>query len=96
MTAVTLQEAKDHLRVLEDDEDALITSLLEAAEGHVAKYLGDDLPEVMPAPIKAAVLLLVGDLFENRERQAVTGVGGFQENPTFHLLLNPYRSHEVL
>jgi len=96
MTAVTLQEAKDHLRVLEDDENALITSLLEAAEGHVAKYLGDDLPDPMPAPIKAAVLLLVGDLFEHRERQAITGVGGFQENPTFTLLLNPYRSAEVL
>ncbi|MCE8002150.1 head-tail connector protein [Billgrantia ethanolica] len=96
MTTVTLQEAKDHLRVLEDDEDALITSLVEAAEGHIAKYLGDDLPEPMPAPVRAAVLLLVGDLFEYRERQAITGVGGFQENPTFQLLLNPYRSTEVL
>lgn len=93
---VTLQEAKDHLRVLEDDEDALITSLIAAAEGHVAIYLGDDLPDPMPAPIKSAVLLLVADLFEHRERQVITGVGGFQENPTFHLLLNPYRAAEVL
>lgn len=96
MTTVTLQEAKDHLRVLGDDEDALIQALIEAAEGHIAVFLGDDLPQPYPAPVRAAVLLMVGDLFEHRERQAVTGVGGFQENPTFRLLLNPYRSSEVL
>lgn len=95
-TTVTLQEAKDHLRVLDDAEDGHITALIAAAEGHVSGYLGDDLPDPMPAPVRAAVLLLVGDLFEHRERQAITGVGGFQENPTFHLLLNPYRSAEVL
>lgn len=90
---VTLQEAKDHLRILDTDEDTLITSLIAAAEGHVGKYLGDDLPEPMPAPVKAAVLLLVGDLFENRERQ---GERALYENTTFHLLLNPYRSAEVM
>lgn len=96
MTTVTLQEAKDHLRVLEDDEDALIQGLIEAAEGHIANYLGDDLPEPMPAPVRAAVLLLVGDLYENRERQVMAGMGRIQENRTFHLLLSPYRSAEVL
>lgn len=93
MTTVTLQEAKDHLRILEDDEDAYITGLLAAAEGHVAGYLGDDLPKPMPAPVRAAVLLLVGDLYEHRERQNDRAL---YENATFHLLLNPYRSHEVL
>lgn len=93
MTTVTVQEAKDHLRLLEDDEDTYIATLLEAAEGHVAGYLGEDLPEPMPAPVRAAVLLLVGDLFENRERQADRAL---YENATFHLLLNPYRSAEVL
>ncbi|PKG49277.1 MULTISPECIES: head-tail connector protein [Halomonadaceae] len=95
--SVSLEEAKAHLRLMveEDDEDGLITGLIEAAEGYIAQYLGEDLPEPMPAPVRAAVLLLVGDLFEHRERQTVTGVGGFQENPTFQLLLNPYRSNEV-
>lgn len=93
MTAVTLQEAKDHLRILDDAEDNHLTSLLEAAEGFVASYLEDDLPEPMPAPVRAAVLLLMGDLYENRERQSDRAL---QENATFHLLLNPYRSSEVL
>ncbi|PRY70983.1 head-tail connector protein [Halomonas ventosae] len=93
MTTVTLEEAKDHLRVLDTAEEGYITTLIAAAEGHVATYLGDDLPDPMPAPVRAAVLLLVGDLFENRERQ---GDRALYENTTFHLLLNPYRSAEVL
>ncbi|XGA78592.1 head-tail connector protein [Halomonas sp. CH40] len=92
-TTVTLQEAKDHLRILDDDEDPHITALIEAAEGYISEYLADNLPEPMPAPIRAAVLLLVADLFENRERQ---GERALYENATFQLLLNPYRSSEVL
>lgn len=95
--SVSLEEAKLHLRIEadEDEEDGLITGSIEAAEGYIAEYLGDDLPEPMPAPVRAAVLLLVGDLYEHRERQAIIGAGGFQQNPTFQLLLNPYRSSEV-
>lgn len=93
MTTVTVQEAKDHLRVIEDEEDAYIGGLVLAAEGHVAGYLGESLPNPMPAPVRAAVLLLVGDLYENRERQSDRAL---YENATFHLLLNPYRSTEVM
>jgi hypothetical protein len=45
----------------------------------------------MPAPIQAAVLILVGDLYENRERQADRAL---HENTTYSLLLSPYRSME--
>ena len=96
--SVSLEEAKAHLRLLDDEgeENNLISYMIEAATGYVSEYLGDALPEPMPAPVRAAVLLLVGDLYEHRERQAITGAGGLQENPTFQLLLNPYRSNEVL
>lgn len=90
---VTLQKAKEHLRVTHDAEDTLIQSYLSAAEGHVADYLGDDLPEPMPEPVAAAVLLLVGDLYVNRTRQ---GDRMIHENGTYALLLNPYRTTEVL
>lgn len=93
MTTLTLDEAKLHLRVDQDFEDDYITSLILAAEGHVSMYLSDDLPDPMPVPIKAAVLLLVGDLYENRERQ---GDRTLTEGTAYTLLLSPYRSMSVL
>lgn len=55
-------------------------------------YLGDDLPEPMPASIKAAVLLL-GDLYENQERQ---GDQTLTEGTAYTRLLAPHRSMSVL
>ncbi|WP_443690690.1 head-tail connector protein [Pseudomonas sp.] len=93
MTTVTLDEAKLHLRVDQDYEDAHINGLIMAAETHVSIYLGDAFPDPMPAPIKAAVLLLVGDLYENRERQADRTLS---ENTAYLMLLAPYRSMGVV
>lgn len=93
MTTVTLEEAKLHMRVDHDDEDGYFQVLIAAAETHVAKFLGDSLPDPMPAPIKAAVLLLVGDLYENRERQ---GDRTLTEGTAYAMLLAPYRSMAVL
>lgn len=90
---VTLTEAKSHLRVTHDLEDGLIELYLDAAVGHIEKYLGDDLPDPMPDPIRAAVLLLTADLYVNRDRQADRALF---ENTAYGLLLAPYRSAEVL
>ncbi|MCE0943053.1 head-tail connector protein [Pseudomonas asiatica] len=93
MTTVTLEEAKMHLRVDHDEEDGHILGLIAAAETHVSNFLGDGLPDPMPAPVKAAVLLLVGDLYENRERQ---GDRTLTEGTAYSMLLAPYRSMAVL
>lgn len=93
MTTVTLEEAKLHMRVDHDEEDSYILGLIAAAETHVGNFLGDGLPDPMPAPIKAAVLLLVGDLYENRERQ---GDRTLTEGTAYSMLLAPYRSMAVL
>ena len=93
MTTVTLEEAKLHMRVDHDEEDGYIMGLVAAAETHVSNFLGDGLPEPMPAPIKAAVLLLVGDLYEHRERQ---GDRTLTEGTAYSMLLAPYRSMAVL
>lgn len=90
---ITIAEAKQHLRVLHDLEDDLIQIYLDAALGHVAEYLGDDLPDPMPSAIQAAVLLLTGDLYLFRERQADRYLF---ESTAFQLLLGPYRSMSVL
>lgn len=46
-------------------------------------------PTALPAPLRAAILLLVGDLYENAEATAV-GVS-VAANPTLDRLLYPYR-----
>lgn len=88
---VTLEEAKDHLRVTHDFEDADITLKLRAAEEIAVEYLdravypsqealdaalatetaGPD-PMVCTDMVRAGILLLLGDLYANRE-ETVTG-----------------------
>ena len=79
---------KDHLRIESSDEDTLLQSYLDAATASVADYLGQSLPDPVPAPVEAAILLRVGDLYENREGQTDRPLHG---NRTFERLLQPYR-----
>ena len=90
---LTLAETKLHLRVDHSDEDALITALMDTATAACADYLNmaaADLVVAVPAPVKAAARLLVGDLYSARE---AVGERQFYKNPTFENLLNPYRVH---
>ena len=90
---LTLQETKLHLRVDHSDEDALIEALMATATAACADFLNmpaADLVVAVPAPVKSAALLLVGNLYENRESM---GDRPYSKNPTFEALLNPYRAH---
>lgn len=92
---LTLAEAKLHIRVDHDAEDALIASLIGAATAAVADYLSMDAEDIdgnAPAPVKAAALLLVADLYANREAQTERPLS---ENPAYRRLLNPYRLMEA-
>jgi uncharacterized phiE125 gp8 family phage protein len=52
--------------------------------------------DILPAPIRAAILLMVGDLYENREAQMVAaGALAIVENNTLRTLLAPFRVHGV-
>lgn len=85
----TLTEAKAYLRVDTIDEDDTIQSMMDAAQAAACDYLGlDALPDPLPAPIEAAILLAVGDLYENREAQADVQLF---DNRTYTRLLAPYR-----
>ena len=89
---LTLYEAKAHLRIDHNDEDELLQAYMDAAEQSVADYLGIELPSAMPAPVRAAILLRVGDLYENREGQSHVKL---HDNQTFERLLRPYREMAV-
>ncbi|MDO5116192.1 MAG: head-tail connector protein [Synergistaceae bacterium] len=72
---ITLSEAKQHLRVLFDDDDTYITSLITAAiqyaeyyqnRVYLAKPDENIQPEEMPMLEKCACLLLIAHWYENR------------------------------
>lgn len=95
---VTLQSIKDHLRVTDTAEDALITIYANAAEEWIENFIDGDIPgteedseDEIPYSIQAALLLIVGDLYENREAQ-ITG-DTINPNQTVKNLLYPYRGN---
>ncbi|WP_292935516.1 head-tail connector protein [Noviherbaspirillum sp.] len=89
---ITLDEAKNHIRVDINDDDAAITAMIAAAKGYIESYTettyGDDAPEM----VKAAAKLMVADLYENRESQSDRLLS---ENKTFINLLNLCREMSV-
>lgn len=99
---VSLSEIKSHLRVDHSDSDSDLVLYLEAAEAHVANFLNRSLlswgehgspvgsPSVaVPEPVRHAIKMIVGDLYENRE--AATADVQIHIHPTTELLLFPYR-----
>ncbi|KIF80901.1 head-tail connector protein [Noviherbaspirillum autotrophicum] len=89
---ISLDEVKNHIRVVGNDDDAAITAMIATATAHIENYTGVACGDDAPAPVKSAALLMVGDLYENREAQSERPLS---ENKTFTLLLNPYRMMEV-
>lgn len=98
-----LATVKLHLRVTESDEDALIDVYATAAEEFAMQFLGrtiyadataqgaDTAGIVINSAIQAALLLIVGHLFANRE-DVVVGVSATQLPNGAQYLLQPYRS----
>ena len=66
---LTLQETKEFLRVDGDEEDALISSLIITAQVLTEDVLRRPLSEFekLPDPIKQAMLIIVGTLYEERQ-----------------------------
>ncbi|MES2101666.1 MAG: head-tail connector protein [Pseudomonadota bacterium] len=91
---IDLTEAKLHLRVDIEDDDTAIQTMIDAATAATLDFLNLDEFGVggMPEPVKCATLLLIGDLYENRERQ---GDKALYRNDTYERLLNPYRVMEA-
>ena len=92
MSITTLSEAKAHLRVIGNEEDALIQGYIDAAEAHVSKWLNrplspwNDDGDPVPTNVKQAILLAVGDFYEVRE-SSILGENRVS-NPAFEYLLH--------
>lgn len=89
-SVITLQEAKDHLRVSHTDEDKKIWGYCMSAYNVIMHYIDDatvitgDSPLVYPDDIKEAAMMLVADSYEqtpDKSREAV------------HNKLYPYRQN---
>jgi len=81
-----LSEVKLFLRIDVADEDGYLNVLILLASEMVLNYLRlEELPSEQPAPLKQAMLIIIGYFFENRE--------GTKEGmpDVVYMLLNPYR-----
>ena len=98
---IELGVVKQHLRVEGEHEDALVGVYLSAAVDAAERYLGrklyaDQVPEeeeqglVINPSITAAILLITGHLYENRE-EVVIGTIATRLPMTSESLLWPYR-----
>ena len=99
MKYLTIGYIKDHTRIDYDCEDALLELFGDAAEDAMAQILNrgknseemvTELTEIyghVPAPIRAATLMLVASLYKDREKDLVQQA---YENKTCGILVKPY------
>lgn len=96
MAYVTLAEVKTHLKVEYDTEDTYIATLIEVAEQAISNELQCELAvfashNTLPRPLHHAILLQVGDLYNNRESVAPASL---HEVPrSIGYLLQPYKKY---
>jgi hypothetical protein len=97
---ISLSDAKKHLNIDTSftDDDTYINSLINVAELAVEKHLNIALSELkdegtnlVPSPIIQAMLLLIGNLYANREPVAFTSVNKVPY--AFEYLLSLYRNY---
>ena len=68
---ITTDDLRAHLNLAEGQDEELLTAKIEAAQAMVAAYVGAELDQDAPAPLKEAVRRLAAELYENRELSVV-------------------------
>lgn len=99
---LTLASTKKHLIVDDSftDDDTYITNLMNVAEAVVERDIDQPLVTLedgagnLPAPITQAMLLVVGNLYANREPVAI-GASAVNVPYTFEYLKGLYKNHPV-
>lgn len=97
MAYITLNEAKDHLRIDYDTDDTYITSLIDLVEAVVALEIETDLSTLedesdnIPLPLKHAMMLMIGHFYAIRE-PILIGVNAVEVPFGYKYLLAPYKN----
>lgn len=100
MAYVDLKLAKQHLIVDESftDDDEYIKMLIEAAEKTVSMDVCEEFKDMedeegkIPAPLRHAILLQVGDYYAHRE--TVSFGSTMREIPSYQKIISLYRNYE--
>jgi len=64
---VTVGEMKAHLRILHDEEDGYIQTLIRVAQATAEEYCRVTFDEDAPQSVRLAIMLMVSHYYENRE-----------------------------
>ncbi|MEO9337210.1 head-tail connector protein [Mesorhizobium sp. SB112] len=93
MSVITLDDAKAHLNIITDADDALIIAKIEAAEAYVDRWLETKLADMTPVPadLKEAIRQLVGHFYENREASLV-GISADELPLGFREIIDQHRA----
>lgn len=100
-TVVSLEKVKLSLRITNNKEDVLLQLYIDAVTSYITNFLNSGIPGLsdspeadVPADIQAAALMIINDLYENREGQIITKSSSVSiaRNPRVDDLLYPYRT----
>lgn len=99
MACITLAEAKRHLNVEDDftEDDRYIEGLIDVAQEVVAQDICVPLEELegkaggVPAPLRQAMLLLIGNYYASRESVAFGVL--VQDTKAYRHLIGRYRDY---
>ncbi|MDX0623485.1 phage gp6-like head-tail connector protein [Sinorhizobium medicae] len=92
MEAVSLADAKAHLRISFTADDAYITGIVEAAEDYVESVGVAFATPIQPA-VRHVVLLIVSHFYNNREAVTVEAINAMPFG--VNALLQPYREQTL-
>ena len=90
---LTLEESKLYLRVDSDDEDVLITSLIQTAKEMVEDILRYELTEfdTIPQTINQSMLYIVSTLYESRKVGNANEIKMDELIETVRRMIEPHR-----
>lgn len=96
---INLKRAKEHLNIEEEftDDDEYIQSLINVSYDVVNKHINTSIDEIIdengiiPTPLQHAMLLMIGNLYQNREIASFANATKLPYN--YEYLLNFYKNY---